>query len=321
MPIIIPEMILSVLFAGIILLFLVVDLGFLSRYAHKVSTKSAVAQSIFWVTVSLLFAGCIWALLGADKAMLFVSSYVTEKMLSVDNLFVILLIFGYFKLKEEYYHKVLFWGIFGAVVLRGLFIGAGSLIIGQFHWVLYFFGAFLVYNGFKLLFKKDDDEGFDVEKSRVLKFARRWLPIYFGEHHGKFIVKSDGRYFFTSLALILLVVETTDIIFAFDSIPAVFSITQDPFIAFTSNIFAVMGLRALFFLVEKLMKKLTYLQYGLSIVLIFIGAKMFTPLIHFEFPAWVSLLVVLGVLVLSACAPILFGNKHKKTGEEKRLET
>jgi tellurite resistance protein TerC len=273
------------IFAVIMLGFLVVDLGWLNRRPHAVSTRSAALQSLFWVSISLFYAGLVWALDGHAHAAEFLSAYLTEKMLSVDNLFVIMLIFGYFKVAEDKRHRMLYWGIIGALVFRGLFIGLGSVVISHFHWILYLFGAFLVWTGAKLMFKGDDDEEFDGANNKVLAWARR-----------------RGL---SDFMTVLLVIETTDIMFAFDSIPAVFSISQDPFIVFTSNIFAVMGLRALFFLVDSLMKKLPYLQQGVSAVLVFIGAKMLADIWHWHISSTVSLLVICGILGLSAAASLL----------------
>lgn len=296
-------------FIAIIVGFLVVDLGFLNRTAHVVSTKSAVKQTIFWVVISLAYAALIHAILGGAATAEFLSAYVTEKMLSVDNLFVILLIFNYFKLKPEHYHRLLYWGIFGAVILRGIFIGTGVAFISHFHWILYFFGAFLVYSGIKLLKNEDDDEP-DFEKNKVLMWAKRHLPIDFGDaQSGKFISTRFGKVEFTMLAVILLIVETTDILFAFDSIPAVFSLTQNPFIAFTSNIFAVMGLRAIFFLVEGLMRKLCYLKEGLSCILVFIGGKMLAEIFGVHISSLTSFGFIIGVLLASALLSWKLPNK------------
>lgn len=293
------ETVLWLLFSGIMLGFLVVDLGYLSRLPHRVTTKEATLQSLFWVTISLAYAGVVGGLLGHEAAVEFTSAYITEKMLSVDNLFVILLIFNFFKIREEHYHRVLYWGIMGAVFFRGLFIGGGSVIIEHFHWVLYIFGFILLWSAWKLI-KGGGDEDQDLEQYRVFKWAKRWLPIDFeNRESGGFWYKKDGKFTFTLLFLVLLMVETTDVLFAFDSIPAVFSITQNPLLVFTSNIFAVMGLRALFFLVEGLMAKLCYLQQGLSVILAFIGVKMLLGIWHVHIDSLISFGVIVGVLGLS----------------------
>lgn len=304
--------ILFIVFIFIIVGFLIVDLGFLNRQAHAVSTRSAAIQSLFWVAISLGYFGLIWFYVGHELASQFLSAYITEKMLSVDNLFVIMLIFQYFKLDAKYYHRLLYWGILGAVIFRGIFITAGVAIVSMFHWVLYIFGAILVYTGFKLLFKKDDDDD-DFQENKFYKFIVKFLRVDVAKRHkGKFFVKKDGLWFVTPFFLILLLVETTDIIFAFDSIPAVFSISQNWFIIFTSNIFAIMGLRALFFLVESIMQKFQYLQNGVSLVLIFIGGKMLAEIFHIEIASLHSLLIIVLILVGSLIASVLFGDKSKE---------
>lgn len=296
--------ILWVVFATIMVGFLVVDLGWLSRKAHAVSNKEAILQSLFWVTISLIFAGLIWTTVGHVEAAEFLSAYVTEKMLSVDNLFVIMLVFSYFKIDAKYQHRVLFWGILGAVLFRGLFIGLGSVVISHFHWILYFFGAFLVYTGFKLL-KGDDDDEPDFANNKVAKIAQKYLPFTTEPHSGRFRIGST----FTILFLTLLVIEATDIIFAVDSIPAVFSITQDPFLVFTSNMFAVMGLRALFFLVENILKTFCHLQKGVSAVLIFIGVKMLLDIVNIHVDPILSLFIIVGILGAALAASIYLPSK------------
>lgn len=303
-----PQSILWIIFATIVAGFLIVDLGFLNRKAHKISTKSALLQSAFWVGISLVFAGLIFNMLGHIKAVEFLSAYLTEKMLSVDNLFVILLIFSFFKLDEKYHHKVLFWGIMGAVVFRALFIGVGSIIIEQFTWVLYIFGAILLYTGIKL-FAEKKEEHVDFDRNPVMRYAKKFLRFTPNVHGGHFLVKEDGKWHFTTMFMVLLLVESTDIIFAVDSIPAAFSITQDPFIVFTSNIFAVMGLRALFFLVENILHKFHHLQKGLSFILIFIGLKMLAGIFHFHLSPVISFAVILSVLALSLILSVIFPKK------------
>lgn len=299
---------LFIVFAIVVVGFLVADLGFFNRKAHRISPKSALIQSLFWVAIAFGFAFLIFLFMGRSEAAEFMSAYVTEKMLSVDNLFVIMLIFSYFKLEEKYHHRVLFWGILGAIVFRGLFITVGSIIIAQFHWVLYIFGAVLLYTGFKLLNDKKE-EHIDFEKNKVVRFAKKFLPFTTSHHGGKFMVKEKGKMMFTTLFLIVLLVESTDIIFAVDSIPAAFSITQNPFIIFTSNVFAIMGLRALFFLVESLLHKFHYLQKGLSIILIFIGLKMLAGIFHIHLSSLVSFAIIMTALGGSLLLSILFPKK------------
>ena len=226
----------------------------------------------------------------------------------ISYLFVILLIFNFFNLEEKYHHRVLFWGILGALVFRGIFILAGAYIIGQFHWVLYIFGAILVYTGIKLFFDKQE-EHVDFENNWALKVIRKIIPFTTNPHNGKFVVRENGKLYATILLMIVLLVEFTDIIFAMDSIPAVFSISQNPFIVFTSNVFAIMGLRALFFLIENVMHKFHHLQKGLSFILIFVGAKMFADLFHIHISSIVSFAIIMGALGASLILSFLFPKK------------
>lgn len=299
---------LLLVFGVVIIGFLIADLGFFNRKAHKVSLKSALIQSIFWIAVSFAFAFLLFLFMDRETAAAFMSAYVTEKMLSVDNLFVILLIFSFFKLEEKYHHRVLFWGILGAIVFRGIFITAGALIISEFHWVLYIFGALLVYTGIKL-FKDKKEEHIDFHNNAVVKFAKRYLSFTTNHHDGKFFVKENGKLHFTTLFLIILLVETTDIIFAVDSIPAAFAISQDPFVIFTSNIFAVMGLRALFFLIENVVHKFHHLQKGLSFILVFIGLKMLADIFHIHLSSLVSFSVIMTALAASLILSVIYPKK------------
>lgn len=303
-----PKIVLFSIFTLVIIAFLMIDLGWFNRTAHKVSFASALKQSLFWIGISLGFAGLVYKVLGVEAATQFLSAYVTEKMLSVDNLFVILLIFSFFKLEEKYHHRVLFWGILGAVVFRGVFIGAGSIIINQFHWVLYIFGAILIYTGIKLLQDKKE-EHVNYHDNTVLKFAKKFLPFTTNHHQGKFFVKENGKLHATILFAIILLVESTDIIFAVDSIPAAFSISQDPFIVFTSNIFAVMGLRALFFLIENVIHKFHHLQKGLSFILLFIGTKMLAGIFEIHISSITSFVIIMGALGMSLLLSVLFPKK------------
>jgi len=294
------QTILGGVFGLLIVGFLVVDLGFFNKTSHKVSFRSALYQSIFWVVVSVIFGFFIYFLMDKNTAVEFFSAYVTEKMLSVDNLFVIMLIFSYFNIEEKYHHRVLFWGILGAIVFRAIFILVGSYIISQFHWVLYIFGAILLYTGIKLLNDKKE-EHIDFKKSKVVKFLHKILPFTDSHHGGKFFLQEKGKFYFTSLFLVVALVEATDIIFAVDSIPAVFSISQNPFVVFTSNIFAIMGLRALFFLLEHVLHRFHHLQKGLAFILLFIGAKMLVGI----FGIHISSIISFGVIMLALCASMV----------------
>lgn len=299
---------LFILFVAVIVGFLVADLGYFNRKAHRIDAKSALIQSLFWVAVAVAFGFLIFLFLGRGTAVEFMSAYVTEKMLSVDNLFVIMLIFNFFNIEEQYHHRVLFWGIMGAIVFRGIFILIGSYIINQFHWVLYVFGAVLVYTGIKL-FADKKEEHVDFEQNKVVQFARKYLPFTPNHHQGKFIVKEKGRLLFTTLFLIIILVEATDIVFAIDSIPAAFAITQDPFVIFTSNVFAIMGLRALFFLIENILHKFHHLQKGLAFILVFIGAKMLVGIIDIHISSLTSFLVIMTALGLSLLMSVWFPKK------------
>ncbi len=299
---------LLILFCVVVLGFLIADLGYFNRKSHKITPRAALIQSLFWVAVAFAFGFLIFLYMGRDMAAEYMSAYVTEKMLSVDNLFVIMLIFSFFQIEEKYHHKVLFWGIMGAIVFRGLFITLGAFIISNFHWVLYIFGAILLYTGIKL-FRDKKEEHVDFNHSKVIRFTKKYLPVTTAEHNGKFLIKEKGKWHFTILFLIVLLVESTDIVFAIDSIPAAFSITQNPFIVFTSNVFAILGLRALFFLLENILHKFHHLQKGLSFVLIFIGAKMISEIFHIEISSLVSFFIIMTILGLSLLASVLFPKK------------
>lgn len=299
---------LTILFGFIIAGFLVVDLGYFNRKSHKVEFKPALYQSLFWIGISLLFGLLIFLFLSREMAAEFLSAYVTEKMLSVDNLFVIMLIFSFFKLEEKYHHRVLFWGILGAIVFRGIFISAGAYIIHQFYWVLYIFGVILLYTGIKLLRDKKE-EHVDFQHNRIYKTAHKVLPFTANHHNGKFFCFENKKFMFTSLFLIMLMVEGTDIVFAVDSIPAVFSITQNLFIVFTSNIFAIMGLRALFFLIESVLHRFHHLQKGLAFILLFIGLKMLSGIFGVHISSFVSFGIIMLALGASIVLSILFPKK------------
>ncbi|WP_099600027.1 TerC family protein [Reichenbachiella sp. 5M10] len=306
------------IFGVVIVLFLVVDLGLVHKGPKKISQKDALMQTIFWIVVSAIFGGLIYYFGGGSQdALEFFSAYVTEKALSVDNIFVILLILRYFKVKDEYYHDILFWGILGAIVFRAIFIFLGALLIGEFHWILYIFGVFLIYSGIKI-FNEDEEMDVNPEKNILTKWARKFLPISKDEKGGKFAFRENGKFWFTPLFLVILLIESTDLIFAVDSIPAAFAISQNEFIIYTSNIFAVMGLRAMFFLLANILDKFYLLQKGLSVVLIFIGAKMLLEwdilqrgfewigIGHLHIPVIWSFIVIILALTLSIVLSILF---------------
>jgi tellurite resistance protein TerC len=311
------ETILFGVFAAVIFIFLAIDLGFFNKKPQRISTKSALYQSIFWVLISSLFGYLIYFFDegGFDSSIEFFSTYLTEYALSVDNIFVILLILKYFTVKEEYYHKILFWGILGAVVFRGVFIFVVASFIGQFHWILYVFGVFLIYSGIKIYFE-DSDEKIDPEKNPILRLCRKYLPITKDEAGGQFLVTQAGKWMFTPLFLVVVLVETTDLVFAVDSIPAAFAITQNEFLIYTSNIFAVMGLRAMFFLLAGIIDKFYLLQKGLSIILFFIGAKMLLEIIPYEIPPTLSFTVIIVTLTLSIIFSVVIPRRNDEGIEE-----
>lgn len=307
------ETILFGIFAFIIVLFLVLDLGILNKRAHKISTRSALYQSIFWVFISTLFGFFIYKYdeSGAVGAVEYFSAYLTEYALSVDNIFVILLILKHFQVKEEYYHKTLFWGILGAIVFRGIFIFVGGYFISKLHWLLYLFGVFLIYSGLRIYFE-DGDQKIDPENNPIMKLCRKYLPITQEDHGGSFIVKHQGKLMFTPLFLVIVLIETTDLIFAVDSIPAAFAITQNEFLVYTSNIFAVMGLRAMFFLLAGIIDKFYLLQKGLSIILFFIGAKMLLEIFDIHIGVYTSFSVIIATLTLSIILSVIVPRKSDK---------
>ncbi len=312
------ETLLFGLFGIIIILFLVVDLGLLNKKAHKISTKSALYQSIFWVAISVGFGYLIYAYGdGADASLTFFTAYLTEYALSVDNIFVILLILKYFAVKDIYYHNILFWGILGALIFRAIFIFLGAFLISKFYWILYIFGVFLVYSGIKIFFE-DGEEEIDPSKNPLLKMARKYLSITKGDYGGRFVLRRNGKLLFTPLFLVIILIETTDLIFAVDSIPAAFAITQNEFLIYTSNIFAILGLRAKFFLLAGIIEKFYLLQKGLSFILIFIGAKMLLEIVHIEIDITLSFMIIIFTLAASIIMSLIVPQKSK---EEETSET
>jgi tellurite resistance protein TerC len=287
---------------------LALDLGVFHRKAHTVSIKEASIWSVVWIALAMAFNLGIYFAWGQEKALEFLTGYVIEKSLSVDNLFVFLMVFQYFNTPSEYQHRVLFWGILGALILRAIFIATGSALLANFHWMGYVFGAFLVVTGIKMYLQ--GDEKIDPEKNPVVRLFERWVPISRSYDGQKFFVRRDGKIHATLLMLVLLVVETTDVIFAVDSIPAIFAITQDPYIVYTSNVFAILGLRALYFLLAGVMELFIYLKVGLSVVLCFVGAKMMLVDIY-KIPIGASLAVIGGVLLFSILASWAFQPKKK----------
>ena len=315
------EKVLFGVFALIVGIFLLLDLGVFHKTSRKITTKSALYQSIFWVVISTLFGIFIYFYepSGIDAAFSYFSAYLTEYALSVDNIFVILLILKYFSVKEEYYHDILFWGILGAVVFRGFFIFVGAVLIEQFHAILYVFGVFLIYSGIKIYFEDSDDK-IDPEKNPILRLCKKYLPMSAEDFGGRFIVFKP-KLMFTPLFLVVVLIETTDLIFAVDSIPAAFAITTNPFLIYTSNIFAVLGLRAMFFLLAGIIDKFYLLQKGLSIILFFIGAKMLLDMFDIEIPIELSFTVIVVTLALSIVFSVLIPKKDKDRPDELPIDS
>lgn len=291
------------LFYILVFIMLLIDLrSFGKKGQHEVSISEALKMTAVWIGVSLLFCGGIYLFYPTDaheKAMEFLAGYLIEKSLSMDNLFVFLMLFSFFGIQRKYQHEVLFWGIFGALVLRSIFIFAGTAVITRLEWVLGLFGLFLIYTGIKM-FGHQDDGQVDPSKNIFVKLFKKFFPVTDQMHGEKFFVMKDGKYLATPLFIALLVIETTDVAFAVDSIPAVFSISRDPFIILTSNVFAILGLRALYFALAAISTYFTYLKYGLGIILSFVGIKMLLEVLaDIEVSTPLSLAVIFGVLVLS----------------------
>jgi tellurite resistance protein TerC len=289
-------------FLALVFAMLALDLGVINRKEHRIGLREALFWSVVWTLIALVFNGWVVYEFGTKPGLDFLTAYIIERSLSFDNIFVFVVIFNYFAVPAEYQHRVLFWGILGALISRGIFIAVGVELIEQFHWLLYVFGAFLVYTGIKILVQKETEV--HPEKNPVVKLFQRWVPLASSYHGKHFFVRTAGRSLATPLMLVLVVVEATDVVFAVDSIPAVFGVTTNGFIVFTSNIFAILGLRALYFLLAGLMHKFRYLSYGLGLVLGFIGAKMLLE--HWiEIPTGVSLAVVVGILAVAIVGSLL----------------
>jgi len=292
-----------------VLLALVIDLGLFHRRSHVISMREAALTSIVWVLLALLFNAGVAYYLGHQRALEFLTGYIIELALSVDNLFVFLIIFSYFHVPMSLRHRVLFWGILGAMVMRIAFILAGTTLLGLFHWLDYAFGAFLVYTGIKILLQRETEV--NPEMNVILRIARRYFRVSKEYHDRKFFVRNAGRRYATPLLLVLLVVESTDVVFAVDSIPAIFGITHDPFIVYTSNIFAILGLRSLFFLLQGMMDRFHYLPIGLGLVLAFVGVKMLIDTLY-KIPIGWSLGFVGLCLVGGVVASLLHKPSKKK---------
>jgi len=296
-----------IIFTVGILGLLLVDLGVFHKTARAVSQKEAMGWVVFWFLLAMSYCGFVWWWKGERTAIEFLTGYIIEASLSVDNIFVFILIFGYFKVPDEYQHRVLFWGILGALIMRGIMIGVGTALINNFEWVIYIFGAFLIFTGIRMALT--DEHGVDPEKNPAVKILRKIMPVTSKYHDKRFFIKENGVRYATPLFVALLVVEVSDVIFAVDSIPAVFAITRDPFVVFTSNVFAILGLRSLYFALSGVIHKFHLLKFGLSIVLTFVGVKMLIGHSIYAIPIGWSLGVVAGVLALSMVLSLVIPEK------------
>jgi tellurite resistance protein TerC len=301
--------------AGVLCL-LAIDLFGFQRKAHAPSTKEAAIWTGVWVALSLGFNALIWHWEGQAKALEFLTGYLVEYTLSIDNILVFVLVFSYFAVPTAYQHRVLFWGIFSALILRGVMIGIGVAFVETFHWALYLFGAFLLFTGIKMFFS--GKRAFDIARNPLIRFMRRLLPVSDSYHGARFTVLRDGQRLLTPLALVLIMIEVTDLLFAVDSIPAIFGITHDPFIVYTSNVCAILGLRSLYFLLAGVVHKFVYLKPALAIILAFIGAKMLLADVY-HVPTAASLGVV-GVVLLAAIGMSLLVNRQRPTRAEPPTE-
>ncbi len=286
-------------FTTFVLIMLALDLGIFHKESHEVKFKEALGWSIFWISLAFVFNLGVYHWFGKIKAMEFLTGYIIEKTLSVDNIFIFVIIFTSFAVPTKYQHRVLFWGILGALVMRAIFIFAGAALLMKFHWLIYIFGGFLIITGIKLLITRNEIP--HPEKNILFRLCTRFIPAVSEYHGDKFLIVKNGKRFATPLMMVLLAIEITDLIFAVDSIPAIFAITNDPFIVYTSNIFAILGLRSLYFLLAGVVHKIRYLKVGLAIVLVFVGIKM-AILDIYKIPVTVSMLIILTTILISVAA-------------------
>jgi tellurite resistance protein TerC len=287
--------------SAVIAALLLADLFVFHRQAHEVSMREAAVSSAAWVALGLAFGAVVWAIAGGDRAGQYFAGYVIEKSLSVDNIFVFALLFSYFAVPAAYQHRLLFWGVLGALVFRAAFIAAGAALLENFHWVVYLFGAFLVFTGLKMA--RHGDQQVHPERNPVLRLLRRVMPVTDSYHGTRFFVRRAGRTMATPLLAVVVAIETTDILFAVDSIPAIFAVTDEPFLVFTSNAFAILGLRALYFLLAGMMDRFVYLKYGLAAVLVFVGVKMVVVDV-WHVPIALSLSIIAALLAVSVAASL-----------------
>lgn len=295
-------------FTLFIALMLAIDLGVFHRKSHAVSFKESLAWTMVWIGLAMLFSVVVYFWKGPDKSIEFLTGYIIELSLSVDNLFIFILVFSYFHVPMQYQHKVLFWGILGALVMRVIFIFAGVALITKFHWIIYVFGAIIIFSGIKMLFQKD--KKIEPDKNPIIRLIKKILPVTKEYHDDKFFVKiKNGVWAATPLFIVLVFVEITDLIFAVDSIPAILAITTDTFIVFTSNVFAILGLRSLYFALAGMINLFRFLHIGLSFILIFIGFKMVLSDV-FKMPIEYALIAVISILLTSIVASLIFKKEH-----------
>lgn len=302
------EILMWMIFSAVVLFLLVLDLGVFNRKAHTVKMKEALMWSAAWICVSLLFNLVIYLDMGRQPALEFLTGYLLEKSLSMDNIFVFLMIFTYFKVDLKYQHKVLFWGIIGALVMRAVFIAAGVTLINKFHWVIYLLGGILLVTAFKMAFQKEKE--IHPERNPVLRIFRALVPVTKEYQGGSFFKRIDHKTFATPLFVVLIVIETTDVIFAVDSVPAILAITRDPFIVYTSNVFAILGLRALYFALSGMMEIFHHLNYGLAFILAFVGVKMMISG-YYKIPLWIALVTIGATIALSIVASVIWPQKKE----------
>jgi len=293
-------------FALLLMTMFILDLGVFSRRSHEIKFREAIVWTLVWVSLAFAFNVWIYFPLGQVKALEFLTGYLIEESLSVDNLFVFIMIFTYFNVGKAHQPKILKWGIIGALVMRGIFIFAGIGLLARFHWMVYIFGGLLVFTGTKMAFAKE--ERIKPEKNLLVRLAGRFLPIYGDSHGDRFFSKEKGRFAITPLFLTLLVVESSDVIFAMDSIPAILAVTRDPFIVYTSNIFAIMGLRCLYYLIANILEMFVYLKAGISFILAFVGVKMLIN-DYYPIPIHISLMVIVSVLAIAVITSVIKGKQ------------
>jgi len=301
-----------------ILILLALDLGIFHRKAHEVKMKEALIWSFVWISLALLFNAAVYYWKGSEAALEFFVGYLIEKSLSVDNIFVFLMIFSYFSVPALYQHKILFWGIVGALIMRAMLIAVGGTLIQQFHWIIYIFGVFLILTGIKMLARKNEE--IHPERNPVVKLFKKWMPVTNNYEKDHFFLRKDGKWMATPLFIVLLVVESTDLIFAVDSIPAIFAITDNPFIVYTSNVFAILGLRSLYFALAGTMSMFKYLKTGLSLVLVFVGIKMILSG-FLKIPVLISLIIIAFILVTSILASLIRFERKKASENIEQNQT